>query len=317
VHSFNKGCFFYVKEKEINVKLKEQFCGRSKKFLKGRGYVDLKILASEIANFYEQNPNVEAVLLGGSVSRNWHDEHSDIELFVFWKGAPTDDERKAPIIEVNGNIIDFYPYEDEEWSETYITQGVKLEISNFLSETINKVISDVITSYDTDLDKQCIIAAVYNGVILSGDLVISRMKEKVSKYPYELSVAIVKENLSLGNRWNNREALLERRDWLMLYKVMTEVQTNLMGILFGLNRQFVHHPAFKWQRHTLSSMETIPENITMRLESIFLKDPAVSVRELEVIIEEMYQLIQRELPQIDLSLVVDKSLFLRPKNEMK
>ncbi|MEC2074458.1 DUF4037 domain-containing protein [Alkalihalophilus marmarensis] len=279
--------------------------------------MDLKILASEIANFYEQNPKVEAILLGGSVSRNWHDEHSDIELFVFWKGAPTDDERKAPIIEINGNIIDFYPYEDEEWSETYITQGVKLEISNFLSETINKVISDVITSYDTDLDKQCIIAAVYNGVILSDDLVISRMKEKVSKYPYELSVAMVKENLSLGNRWNNREALLERRDWLMLYKVMTEVQTNIMGILFGLNRQFVHHPAFKWQRHTLSSMETTPENITIRLESIFLKDPATSVRELEVIIEEMYQLIQRELPQIDISLVVDKSLFLRPKNEMK
>jgi tRNA nucleotidyltransferase (CCA-adding enzyme) len=67
----------------------------AKKFPKGRGYVDLKILASEIANIYQQNPKVEAVLLGGSVSRNWHDEYSDIELFVFWKGDPTDEERKA------------------------------------------------------------------------------------------------------------------------------------------------------------------------------------------------------------------------------
>ncbi|MGP4108851.1 nucleotidyltransferase domain-containing protein [Virgibacillus sp. L01] len=191
--------------------------------------MDLRILASEIANIYQQNPKVEAVLLGGSVSRNWHDEHSDIELFVFWKGAPTDEERKAPIIELNGNIIDFHPYEDEEWSETYITQGVKLEISNFLTETINKVISDVIISYDTDLDKQCIAATVYNGGTLSGDLVINSMKEKVSKYPYELSVAMVKENIFLGNRWNNREALFERKDWLMLYKVIVSVQTNLMG----------------------------------------------------------------------------------------
>ncbi|GAA0458321.1 DUF4037 domain-containing protein [Alkalibacillus silvisoli] len=279
--------------------------------------MDLKILASEIANIYQQNPKVEAVLLGGSVSRNWQDEHSDIELFILWKGAPTDEERKAAIVKLNGNIIDFHPYEDEEWSETYITQGVKLEISNFLTETINRVISDVIISYDTDLDKQCIVAAVYNGVALSGDSVINIMKEKVSKYPYELSVAMVKENIYLGNRWNNREALLERKDWLMLYKVMVSVQTNLMGILFGLNRQFVHHPAFKWQKHTLSSMEIIPENVSNRLESIFLNDPKVSIRELEVIIKEMYELIQCEYPQIDLSLVLDKSLFLRPKNEMK
>lgn len=278
--------------------------------------MDLKILSSEIANIYQQNPKVEAVLLGGSVSRNWHDEHSDIELFVIWKGAPTDEERKAPIVELNGNIIDFHLYEDEEWSETYTTQGVKLEISNFLTDTINNVISDVIISYDTDLDKQCIVATVYNGVTLSGDIVINSMKEKVSKYPYGLSVAMVKENIFLGNRWTNREALLERKDWLMLYKLMVAVQTNLMGVLFGLNRQFVHHPAFKWQKHTLSSMEITPKNISNRLESIFLDDPKVSIRELEVIIEEMYELIQRELPQIDLSLVLDKSLFLRPKNEI-
>ncbi|ERN53942.1 DUF4037 domain-containing protein [Alkalihalophilus marmarensis] len=277
--------------------------------------MNLERLASQISNFYKQNQKIEAVLLGGSVSRNWHDKHSDIELFVFWKGAPTDDERKAPIIELNGNIIDFHPYEEEEWSESYITQGVKFEISNFLTETIHKVIRDVITSYDTDLDKQCILATVYNGVTLSGDLVINSMKEKVSKYPYKLSVAMVKENLYLGNRWNNREALLERKDWLMLYKVMTEVQTKLMGILFGLNRQFVHHPAFKWQKQTLDSMEVTPENIVNRLASTFLEDPNVSVRELEAIIQETYELIKCELPQIDVSFVVDKSLYLRPRND--
>jgi tRNA nucleotidyltransferase (CCA-adding enzyme) len=84
-------------------------------------YVNLSTLASEIANIYQQNPKIEAVLLGGSVSRNWHDEHSDIELFVFWKRAPNEEDRKAPILELNGDIIDFHPYEDEEWSEAYIT----------------------------------------------------------------------------------------------------------------------------------------------------------------------------------------------------
>ncbi|MED4018734.1 DUF4037 domain-containing protein [Sutcliffiella cohnii] len=273
----------------------------------------LKKFAAEIAKIYKMNPKVDAVLLGGSVSRNWEDEYSDIELFVFWNEAPSDEDRKTPIKKVKGDIIDFHPFEDEEWSETYTTEGVKLEISNFLTHTINKIIDDVTISFDTNLDKQCIVATVHDGVSLSGDLVIKSMKEKVHFYSDELSVAMIEEYIHLGNRWNNREALLNRKDWLMLYKVMVDVQTNVMGMLFGLNRQYVHHPAFKWQKQSLHSMNITPENIVNRLESIFLDHPSNSVRELEVIIGEVYGLIQREYPQIDLSSVIDKSLFLRPK----
>ena len=42
-------------------------------------------------------------------------------------------------------------------------------------------------------NKQFIVAMVYNGVPLSGGLVINSRKEKVSKYIDELSVAMVQE----------------------------------------------------------------------------------------------------------------------------
>ncbi|GAA0462720.1 DUF4037 domain-containing protein [Alkalibacillus silvisoli] len=276
--------------------------------------MDLKALALDIAEIYKLNPKVEAALLGGSVSRNWHDEYSDIELFIFWKEAPTDHDRTEPIRKLNGEMIDFYPYEDEEWSETYLTEGIKLEISNFLTETINKVIEDVITKFDTDLNKQCIVATVDQGVSLSGDKVIENMKEKVKVYPDELSEAMIKENLHLGNKWNNREALLERQDWLMFYKVIVDVQTKIMGMLYGLNRQFVHHPAFKWQQHSLNTMTIKPTNIASRLNSVFLDVPKIALSELELIVQEVYELIKSEFPQVDLSGVIDRSIFLRPKN---
>lgn len=274
-------------------------------------------MALNIAKIYELNTKVEAVLLGGSVSRNWNDRFSDIELFIFWKEPPTDEDRKNPILNLEGDIIDFHPFEDEEWSETYITEGVKLEISNFLTDTINKVINDVVLTFDTDLDKQSIVATVNNGIPLCGEMIIKRMKEIVNKYPNELSVAMITENVHLGNRWNNREALLKRKDWLMLYKVMVDVQIKIMGILFGLNRQYVHHPAFKWQSNTLKSMTITPDNIVNRLESIFLEKPSTAIRELEAIIQELFELIRCEHPQIDLSTVIEKSLFVRPKNGVR
>lgn len=95
--------------------------------------MDLHVKAKAIAVLYKQNPKVEAVLLGGSVARGWDDHFSDSELFVLWTEEPTDRDRKAIIEQANGNIIDFHPYEDEEWSESYITDNVKLEISSFLT----------------------------------------------------------------------------------------------------------------------------------------------------------------------------------------
>ncbi|WP_102027812.1 DUF4037 domain-containing protein [Salirhabdus sp. Marseille-P4669] len=276
--------------------------------------MDLKKLAHDIANVYMENSKVEAVLLGGSVARNWHDEFSDIELFVFWKIDPTDHDRKYVINRVNGEVIDFYDFEDDEWSETYITEGVNLEISNFLTTTIEKWIDDVVSRFETDLEKQCLVATIHDGRVFGGEIVIRQLKKKVVKYPQALSQAMINNYLDMGSRWSNREALLSREDWLMLYNVIVSTQTNIMGILFGLNRMYVHHPAFKWQKQSTEKMTLLPNNLVQRLQSVLVEHPKHSVRELENIVQETYELVQKEYPQMDLTPVKEKSTFVRPRN---
>ncbi|MBM7095251.1 DUF4037 domain-containing protein [Bacillus sp. H-16] len=263
---------------------------------------NLRLRAQEISRHYKKNPKVESVLLGGSVARNWHDEFSDIELFVLWKEGPTDEERMAPVKAVDGQLLDFYPYEDEEWSETYITKGVKLEISNFLTKTVSSFIRDVTLSFDTGLDKQCVVATVRDGITLrEEDGVIAVLKEKAAVYPPELREAMLRENSDLGSRWNNREALLYRQDWLMLFSVMVSVQTKLMGILFALNRQYVHHPAFKWQHQTLRGMALKPERAVERFNSVLLGSPEDAINEMEALIHDVYELVKQEYMHLDLS----------------
>ncbi|MBM7839796.1 putative nucleotidyltransferase [Alkalihalobacillus xiaoxiensis] len=140
--------------------------------------MDLTTIAAKIAQVYEANKKVEAVLLGGSVSRTWHDDFSDIELFIFWKQPPTDVDRMGSIETVNGEVIDFHPFEEEEWSESYITEGIKLEISNFLTATVKQLIHDVVSEYDTDLNKQCIVATISEGVVLTGEESMTALKAK-------------------------------------------------------------------------------------------------------------------------------------------
>ncbi|WP_099157502.1 DUF4037 domain-containing protein [Virgibacillus ndiopensis] len=275
--------------------------------------MELKRLASDMASLYNQNPKVEAVLLGGSVARGWDDAFSDIELFVLWKEEPTDEDRKAPIHNVNGSIIDFYPYEDEEWSETYIANGVKLEISNFLTDTIYNVIEDVIIKGDIGFDKQCLVATIHDGIALTGEKTVDRLQEKVAFYPDTLREAMIIENIDLGNRWNNREALLDRKDWLMLYRIMVDTQTKIMALLFGLNRVYVHHPAFKWQKRSLELMKVVPDRIAERLDEVFQHHPIDGITELELIIEEVYKLVRHDGVNVDMTEEVKRSQFLRPK----
>lgn len=276
---------------------------------------DLERLAEKAALIYKENPDVEAVLLGGSVSRGWQDGYSDIELLVFWKRPPADEDRMKPILKLDGKILDFHPYEDEEWSETYMADGIKLEISNFLTATVQGFIRKTVGLFDTDPDTQCIAAAIIHGKALSGERVIREMKKQLETYPDELRISMVNENIDFGSRWHNREALLFRRDWLMLYKVFADVETKIMSLLFGLNRQYVIHPSFKWQRNSLDGMRVKPKNMAERMESVFLGKPQDAVTELEKIIFDVFELIGRELPQQDLAAARKQSQRTRPSHE--
>lgn len=263
--------------------------------------MDLRQKSIEMANIYIENPKVEAIILAGSVSRNWHDENSDIELHILWSVPPEDEDRQAPIQRVEGHILSYYPYEEEEWSESYVTkEGIKLEISNFLTSTVERFLSDVVDKYETDYDKQCIAASIQDGVSLYGEEKVNMLKSNVAEYSVELSKRMVSEHLWLGNRWNNREALLKRKDWLMFYDVLCDVQKKLFGILFGLNKMYVHHPAFKWMPFNIERMRIKPENLHDRMTTILMGNPEKSIKELELLIEEVIILVHENLPELDI-----------------
>jgi hypothetical protein len=260
---------------------------------------NLKQKALEIAQLYKQNPRVESILLAGSVSRNWQDEHSDIELHILWREPPTDQCRLDPIKEANGSILSYHPYEEEEWSESYLTtDGIKIEISSFLTVSVERFIEDVVINYETAYDKQCVAASFHYGESLYGEERIIELKKILIQYPVELSKAMILENLHLGNRWHNRQALLDRQDWLMLYSVICDIQMKLFGILFGLNNMYVHHPSFKWMKQSISQMSVKPDNLYERFTSILTGNPENSLKELTVLLMETAALVDDRYPEL-------------------
>lgn len=258
--------------------------------------------SEKMAALYKENPKVKAILLAGSVSKNLHDEHSDIELHILWASSPTDEDRQNPIERIDGKILSYHPYEDEEWSEAYLDQdGVKYEISSFLYETITHFVSDVIDGYETNFDKQCILASIHHGESLYGGETINEFKNRVAAYPLALSENMISENLWFSNRWNNRKALLKREDWLMLYDVICNVEKNLFAVLFGLNQMYIQHPVFKWMYVAIEKMHIKPDHLYERMSNSLLAAPEEGVKELEVLVEEVIQLVEKHHPELEIS----------------
>ncbi|WP_174612970.1 DUF4037 domain-containing protein [Virgibacillus ihumii] len=258
--------------------------------------------AIDMSRIYRKNSKIEAIILAGSVSKNLQDEFSDIELHILWSSAPTDDDRQEPINEVNGTILSYHPYEEKEWSEAFLDQdGIKFEISSFLSVTVEYFISEVVEGYETDVDKQCIAASIDDGISLFGEEKINTLKDRVATYPICLSNQMILENLSLGSRWNNRMALLKRQDWLMLYDVICGVQKNLFGILFGLNHMYVSHPVYKWMQYNIEQMQIKPDNLYDRMTNILIGDPKTALYQLEILINDVIVLIKKHHPDLDIT----------------
>jgi hypothetical protein len=248
-------------------------------------------MANKQADIYKDNRKIAAILIAGSVSRGCSDEHSDIELHIFWNEPITDADRLGVIKRCNGEIIDFHPYEEEEWSESYKVGEIKFEISHFLVSTIENWCNDLLIHSDSNEDKQCVVSSVVDGIPIYGSELICTWKETLKNFPDELKELIIIENFTFSGRWKHRYALLEREDFLVLYDAVIEVEKKLMKILFALNGMYVQNPKFKWLKNSLNQMEVKPrdcyERLTFILKNAYLEN---GIKELEKLVAEVKSL---------------------------
>ena len=87
------------------------------------------------------------------------------------------------------------------------------------------------------------------------------------------------------------------------YQILTESAYNLVGLLAGLNRLYFTSFQFKKMRRFLDQMKIKPENFAGRLENLFMQETREAALALEVLVGEVTGLVEREMPDVDTSVV--------------
>jgi hypothetical protein len=153
---------------------------------------------------------------------------------------------------------------------------------------------------DTPVGK--IATGLLEGIPLYGDELLGCWRARVADYPEGLRVAMVKHWWRFFPLWYHEPSLASRDAGLWRQEELVNAAYALIGTLAGVNRLYFARFEFKRQRAFLEKMSVAPPRFADRLETLFTLPPAEAIAELGSLILETQAIVQRELPDVDVTL---------------
>lgn len=258
---------------------------------------------------YLRDSNVAAVLIAGSASRGDADRDSDIELMVAWAQPPSEDQRRL-IVEPLAADHRLYQYDDgwECWQEDLFigrsaegapSSGVLVEVVGQLVPVIERRLDDVVERFEPNPDKQSTIHALLNGIPLHGEELIGSWRARAERYPRGLTIAMVNRHAQVDYFADWERLLARGRNLLLIHERFTQVERQLLLVLQALNG--VYHYKFKWIERVMGELAIAPPDLAERLGSVLTSDVPTGAETLRQLVEEVYDLVEGELPEIDVA----------------
>jgi len=269
-------------------------------------------IVRQIAAVYRTNPNVQAVMLSGSVARGYADHYSDLEIGVFWAIPPTDMERTTLITQIGGDLWSLTSYTtNPEWvaSEHYGLSSVEInghtqtglvmvDTKHATLPFLERCFRDVLEQFDTSLPKQIFIGAIQDGLALYGEALLAQWQARAQQYPDRLAIKMIQENLWCGP-WFIPQAYVERDDLLVLYQHVIWMQQSILKILAGLNHCYYPSAEHKWMDALITRFRLVPFNLAARLKQVFREPPAEGMRQMLELVHETVALVEQHCPEVD------------------
>jgi hypothetical protein len=256
-------------------------------------------LGRRIGLAYAANPKARVVQVSGSTGRGTADGYSDLELDVYWSAPPTDDERRAAVAAAGGELLELWPYEEDEWAEELSFGGFHVGTSTFLVSTMERYLEEVLERHSTQPLPQMRLEAVLHARTLVGDDLAARRRARAAAYPDGLVRAMLHEHLVFDGFGYAEDVLAAREDLLALYDVFCRVERQVLGALLGLNRLYLPNPGFKRMDELIGRMALTPPDLAARLKAAFRVPPAAGVSLLHGVIEDVFALVDAHAPGVD------------------
>jgi hypothetical protein len=207
-----------------------------------------------------------------------------------------------------------FDYYDSElcWADDLALEpeGLLSEVVHMLTSDAETFVQDVTARFDPDPMKRNVVAGIVDGIAVDGAPVIERWQRLATPYPRELAVAVIGATGMIDHftRW---EVAYERGNSMQLAHMLSTAAKQLLDILMALNGVYGPKPE-KWQVHITASLELAPADLPTRLGSVFHDKPPQAAATLASLVEEAYDLIESNLPEVDVQRFRQVFRYARP-----
>lgn len=154
-------------------------------------------VARTIAATYQADPNLLALLVGGSTGRGHPDRWSDLELGVFWRAMPPPEVRLTLADRAGATDRRTWPHdpaihaaEEEFWLGGPAGHGLLVELQHQTLADLTASLDELLTKLNPDPYLLTVASALNRSVVLAGSDELEPMRQRVATYPQALAVAV-------------------------------------------------------------------------------------------------------------------------------
>ena len=265
-------------------------------------------VARKLAEQIRVFPGVQAIVVGGSVARDYADAYSDLELPIFWDELPTDATRLALVDALHGEFL--HGYDGPALEDQLLIDGFQVDLWHNTVAAEEVVFKAVLEDYSTDFGDSNFMDTIRACIPLYGDAIIQRWKRQAAQYPDALALKNIQQHISAFDA--AQLAVLAYRDNpTVFYTAISRLQEAIFLVLLALNR--LYFPTFKWMYQVLATMSIKPVDVEQRFRQAFRLPYDDAVQNTTHLLHETLALVECHFPHLDTTAVARRFAYTRAR----
>jgi hypothetical protein len=250
----------------------------------------LRGLAARLTAAYARGTSPSAILLGGSAVTGGADEHSDLDLLVYYGELPADEALEGARAELGGSELRWIaPRSEEGLIEQFLVDGVQCQVGHLPIAAVETEIARVATG-DADAYVLKSIGGLHEGLALQGEELVERWRREAA-YGEALQHAVVAKHWPVFPLWRLHDHIAARDALLWRQQILVDAAFDLLAVLAAANRVWFSSFHFKRTRRLVDKLGAAPPDLAGRLESLFTLEPRAAAAELELLVRETEEIL--------------------------
>jgi len=263
-------------------------------------------VARQLAERIRAFPGVQAIVVGGSVARDYTDAYSDLELPIFWDALPPDETRLALVTALHGEFL--HGYDGPALEDQLLIDGFQVDLWHNTVAAEDDVFRAVLEDYSTDFGASNFMDTIRACIPLYGESIIQRWKQQAAQYPEALALKNVQQHITAFDAVQ-LTVIAYRDNPTVFYAAISRQQEAVFLVLLALNR--LYFPTFKWMYQVLTTMSIKPVDVERRFRQAFRDPYDAAVHDTTHLLHETLALVNRHFPHLDTSAAVRRLAYTR------